>query len=236
MAIERRRDYGKKKPTRDTHKIYIVCEGSVTEPEYFRFFECLSSNLQVITIPSKDGKTDPLKLMESAKNKFLGDNNEFTIDYKQHDKIWFVIDTDKWEDENKIKPLRDFCFQQNKLISKKYDEIKSYTAWNVAQSNPCFEMWYYYHFYETPPKDFEGKVKFKTYLNIVLNRDFKIDRYDPERHPKDLETAIKNAKDNFHTDKDNKVALFSTEMYVLGTEILHFVKCDLDKLKNKMSG
>lgn len=232
MAIERRRDYGKKKPTRDTYKIYIVCEGEVTEPEYFEFFEGLSSNLQVITIPSKEGKTDPLKLMESAKNLFLGDNNEFTIDYKQHDKIWFVIDTDKWEKENKIKPLRDFCTQQNKFISIQYDEIKSYTAWNVAQSNPCFEIWYYYHFYETPPKDFEGKVKFKTYLNIVLNRDFKIDRYDPERHPKDLETAIKNAKDNFHTDKDNKVALFSTEM----SEILHFVKRDLDKLKNKMLG
>ena len=233
MAIERRRDYGKQKPTRDTHKIYIVCEGEKTEPNYFKFFEGLSSNLQVIIIPSENGETDPIKLMESAKNKFLGDNNEFTIDYKQHDKIWFVIDTDRWEKENKIKPLRDFCTQQNKSISKQYDEIKSYTAWNVAQSNPCFEMWYYYHFYETPPKDYEGEEKFKIYLNKVLYRDFKIDRYDPERHPKDLKIAIQNAEVNFNQYK-GKVTLYSTEMYLLGAEILGFVKRDLDKLKNKM--
>ena len=64
--IQRRREYGKQEPTRDAHKIYIVCEGKGTEPAYFAFFEGLSSNLEVITIPPKEG-TDPLKLMERAK-------------------------------------------------------------------------------------------------------------------------------------------------------------------------
>ena len=65
--IQRRREYGKREPSRDAHKIYIICEGKGTEPDYFAFFEGLSSNLQVITIPPTEGN-DPLKLMERAKH------------------------------------------------------------------------------------------------------------------------------------------------------------------------
>ena len=49
--IIRRKEYAKREPSRDAHKIYIVCEGKGTEPAYFSFFEGLSSNLQLITIP-----------------------------------------------------------------------------------------------------------------------------------------------------------------------------------------
>lgn len=132
--IQRRKDYGKREPSRDAHKIYIVCEGKGTEPDYFAFFEGLSSNLQVITIPPTEGRTDPLKLMERAKQVLLGDNREYSVEYENGDTVWFVIDTDTWEKEGKIAPLRDFCSEQNTNISRIFDEIKVYDAWNVAQS------------------------------------------------------------------------------------------------------
>lgn len=228
--IERRRDYGKKNPSRDAHKVYIVCEGKVTEPNYFRFFEGLSSNLQVITIPPSDG-TDPLKLLERAKQILIGKDREYDVEYAHRDTVWFVIDTDTWETEGKITPLRKFCSTKNKSISKEFDEIKSYPAWNVAQSNPCFEIWLYYHLMESPPEDYDAtKERFKTYLDRVLPGGFNYDR-----HPVFIEDAIHNAKVNFKTDKDGKITLFSTEMHLLGTEILGFVKRDLGKLKNKLS-
>ena len=228
--IERRRDYGKKNPSRDAHKVYIVCEGKVTEPNYFRFFEGLSSNLQVITIPPSDG-TDPLKLLERAKQILIGKDREYDVEYAHRDTVWFVIDTDTWETEGKITPLRKFCSTKNKSISKEFDEIKSYPAWNVAQSNPCFEIWLYYHLMETPPEDYDStKERFKTYLDRVLPGGFNYDR-----HPVYLQDAIQNAKVNFRTDKDGKITMFSTEMHLLGTEILGFVKRDLGKLKNKLS-
>ena len=59
--------------------------------------------------------------------------------------------------------------------------------------------------------------------------------FNYDRHPVFMEDAIRNAKANFKTDKDKKVSLFSTEMHLLGSEILGFVKRDLDKFKNKMS-
>lgn len=49
--ITRRKDYSKSEPTKDASKIYIVCEGKGTEPDYFGFFEGLSSNLELIVIP-----------------------------------------------------------------------------------------------------------------------------------------------------------------------------------------
>ena len=113
--IQRRKDYSKREPTKDSHKMYVICEGKGTEPEYFAFFEGLSSNLQVITIPPTDG-TDPLKLMERAKQVLIGEEREFTVEYEHGDTVWFVIDTDKWEEQGKIAPLREFCVQQNASI------------------------------------------------------------------------------------------------------------------------
>ena len=118
--ISRRKDYIKKNPSKDSHKIYIICEGTDTEPCYFKFFENLSSNLQIITIPPKYG-TDPLKLMELAEQILSGENRIYTVDYAQNDKVWFVIDTYSWEIEGKITPLRNFCSDKNAGIHKTYD-------------------------------------------------------------------------------------------------------------------
>ena len=125
--ITRRKDYVKREPSRHANKIYIICEGNSTEPDYFSFFEGLSSNLQLIVIPPESG-TDPLKLMEQAQRLLLSDAAKYSIDYMQRDRIWFAIDTDTWEAEGKIQPLRDFCKQQNGLIAADRKEIKPYEA------------------------------------------------------------------------------------------------------------
>ena len=228
--IQRRRDYDKREPSRDAHKIYIVCEGKSTEPYYFTFFEGLSSNLQVITIPPADG-TDPLKLMERAKQVLIGEDREYTVEYEHGDTVWFVVDTDTWEKEGKIAPLRLFCSQQNAAIPLQYDEVKSYSAWNVAQSNPCFEIWLYYHFYNTKPQeeDVSKYASFKEYVNSVISGGFNFEK-DPAR----LEDAIANTNNNFHITQTGTLLLYSSEVYRLGIEIDGFVKKDVSKLRNKI--
>ena len=229
--IQRRKDYDKREPSRDAHKIYIVCEGKGTEPNYFAFFEGLSSNLQVITIPPEDGKTDPLKLMERANQILIGEDREYTVEYEHGDTVWFVVDTDTWEKEGKIEPLRQFCSQKNGAISLEYDEVKAYSAWNVAQSNPSFEIWLYYHFYENKPVSDEVAkyASFKEYVNNTISGGFNFEK-DPIR----LEDAIMNTKKNFFEDKPISFLVFASEMYRLGTEIDDFVKADIAKLKNKL--
>ena len=228
--IQRRRDYGKREPSRDAHKIYIVCEGKSTEPDYFAFFEGLSSNLQVITIPPTKG-TDPLKLLKRAEQALIGENREYTVDYKQGDTIWFVIDTDTWEKEGKIAPLREFCSQRNATIPLNFDEIKTYNAWNIAQSNPSFEIWLYYHIYENKPApdDVDKHASFKAFVDWCISGGF-----DFEKDPARLEDAVANTKKNFSLEDNGMLPLFTSEMYQLGTEINAFVKNDVAKLRNKL--
>ena len=229
--IRRIRDYDKKAPSRDAHKIYVICEGSETEPAYFTFFKGLSSNLEIIDVPSKDGQTDPLKLKAWAEAHLLGESPKYHINYLENDRIWFVIDTDSWEKEGKITPLRDFCVRINQEELAKLDEAIPYDAWQVAQSNPCFEIWLYYHFFQEPPveEDVKKYASFKEYLTNVVAGGF-----DNEKDPARLEKAIANAKVNFHKDADGKLMLNATEMHILGAEILKFIKKDLDKIKNKL--
>lgn len=228
--ITRRKDYIKKSPSKDARKIYIVCEGKETERKYFEFFQGLSSNLQLIVIPPEEG-TDPLKLMALARKELIEETRNYTLDFIQNDKVWFAIDTDTWETEGKIQPLRVFCEFQNKTIKETYDEVKPYDAWSVAQSNPCFEIWLYYHLYDSAP-DMEAIEKYpsvKAFVDQCIAGGF-----DYERDQARLKDAITNAENNFIRKYNGNPDVFSTEQYLLGKEILFFVNIELQKLRNKL--
>ncbi len=229
--IERRREYTKKAPSRDAHKVYIVCEGSEDEEKYFSFFEGLSSNLKLIVIPSEYGKTDPLKLMERAEACFLAEDRKYTLDYMDRDEVWFVIDTDTWEDEGKIAPLRQFCTEQNEGITQEFDEARPYDAWRVAQSNPSFEIWLYYHFYDASPEKsvVNAAASFKEFVNDSIRGGF-----DYELDQARLNEAVTNALSCWHEDPQGAPELFSTELHLLGRAIDGFVHGELMKLRNKL--
>lgn len=229
--ITRRKDYNKRLPSKNASKIYIVCEGAETEKNYFGFFEGLSSNLELIVIPPEEG-TDPLKLMALACRELVDETATYSLDYMQNDRVWFAIDTDTWEDEGKIQPLREFCVKQNSQIRDRFDEVKPYEAWRVAQSNPCFEIWLYYHHYESAPDVDE----IKTHPSIKSFVDSRIaGGFDYQRDPVRLKDAVANAENNFSRKENGNPGLFSTEEYILGREILGFVNSELQKLRNKLA-
>lgn len=211
--LVRSRRYERQEPLRDSRKIYIYCEGNKREFDYFRFFCGLSSNVNIIPIPSKDGKTDPEKLMEAAQEEF-GINSDvspkYTLDVSQHDNVWFVIDTDLWG--SKITDLRNFCKSQNAGLDNE--------TWYVSQSNPSFEIWLYYHkFSEKPVKnDVDKYSSIKEFVDAQIPGGF-----DSRKHPVRIETAIQNAKATY--EEENQVLkLYSTEVFKLGQVILPFVK------------
>lgn len=229
--ITRRKDYTKRAPSKDASKIYIISEGTDSEIKYLNFFVGLSSNLELIVIPSENG-TDPLKLRELAKEKFFGIDRKYTLDYSQNDQIWFVIDTDTWEREGKIVPLREFCADKNSGISKEYDEVKSYEAWNVAQSNPCFEVWLYYHLYDNIPdaNSAPNGSNIKRYVNNLIGGGF-----DYECDPARIQSAIRRARRTFRTDANGKLGWFSTELFLLAEQIEKFTGNETRKLLGKLT-
>ena len=226
--ISRNRNYSKKEPNKDAHRILIVCEGNDTEPRYFCFFKELSPRLDVIPIPSEDGKTEPTKLMQWAKENLIS-HKVFDVDFYQGDTVWFVIDTDEWEEQGKIGLLRQFCQEQNESVKAKYDERKPYDAWRVAQSNPCFEIWEYYHIYENKPdtKEVEEYATFKEFVHEAIKGGF-----NPGIMPVEVVKAILNAKSNFSKDDEGRLQLYATEVCFLAEEILPFVRRDIDRLRN----
>lgn len=212
--ITRNKNYEKRPPFRNAHKVYIICEGQETEPSYFSFFKELSSNLEVIVIPPENG-TDSIKLKALADKLFFYDTRKYVLDYQSHDSLWFVIDTDSWEEEGKIDQLRKFCASKNEDSSQ---------LCNVAQSNPSFEIWLYYHFYEEKPleREVERFRTFKEYVNATIAGGF-----DFQRDPVRIEEAVINAR-------KNSKGRFSTEVYKLAEAIIPFVAPDLKRLRNKM--
>ena len=104
----RNKKYQRQAPTREAKKVYIFCEGD-REVSYFNYFTGISSNINIIPIGNEDGKSDPLKLKEQAEKHFQG--TSLNADYR--DEVWFVIDTDRWNEKDKITQLKTFCAQNN---------------------------------------------------------------------------------------------------------------------------
>ena len=211
--LVRPRRYERLKPSRDSRKIYIYCEGNRREFDYFKFFCGLSSNVNIIPIPSQKGKTDPNKLMEAAIEDFAINNKmspKYSLDVHQNDNVWFVIDTDEWG--SKISELRNFCKMQNEEIG--------YDTWFVSQSNPCFEIWLYYHEFDEKPVD----EKVKRYSSLKKFVDAMIPGgFDSRKHPAKIESAINNAG-AIYEEYNEAPVLYTTEVFKLGKVIYPFVK------------
>ena len=113
--------YQKLEPFRSAKLFVIICEGGKREPDYFEFFNGISSRIKVKPIPSDQGKSAPNHLLVKA------DEESKKNDFCEFDELWFVIDTDRWREH--IHNLRTSCATKHN--------------WFVAQSNPCFEVWLY---------------------------------------------------------------------------------------------
>ncbi len=221
--LSRNKIYEKVETKIDAKKVYIFCEGEETEVKYFKYFQGLSSNIDIIPIPNDNGKSDPLKLKENANLLFFGNEDvlpQFELNKEYKDEVWFVIDTDRWNEGNKIELLKEFCYSQD----------ESENLWNVVQSNPCFELWFYYHFHENMPDENEvdSFTSFKEFVNSQIKGGF-----DTRSMPIELTTAIENSTKNFNITS-NQPDLFSTEVHNLGKVIISFVGKQLDKARQMM--
>lgn len=221
--LSRNKVYEKVDTKIDAKKVYIFCEGEETEVKYFKYFQGLSSNIDIIPIPNDNGKSDPLKLKENAILLFFGSEDvlpQFELSKEYKDEVWFVIDTDRWNEGNKIELLKEFCSSQD----------TSENLWNVVQSNPCFELWFYYHFYENRPDEDEIKNfnSFKEFVNNQIRGGF-----DSRSMPIELMSAIENSIKNLKIT-NRQPELFSTEVHDLGKVIISFVGMQLNKAREMM--
>jgi hypothetical protein len=107
-------------------KILIVCEGTKTEPNYFKAFKKINRGTAVYDISIKGIGENTIKVVDKAielRDKVINTNQKY-------DRVWAVFDKDSFSDAK----------FNGAIIKAKNNGI--YIAW----SNEAFELWYLYHF------------------------------------------------------------------------------------------
>jgi hypothetical protein len=213
--ILKNRPFAPQLPNEDAKIIYIFCDGAKREKQYFNAFNELDSRIKVEIYALKDGEDNsPKGLLELANNCFIETEEKPNPKYQllEEDEVWFVVDTDKDKKESRkpqIKALRRECVLKN---------------WHVVQSNPCFEVWLYYHFYEQKP-NFEGMEFCKGWKQYIQKKK---GGFDSKKHPILIQNAIQNAESNYGQDENDIPHIATTDVFRLSKSILPMIKDKLD--------
>lgn len=215
--IVKHRLFERRTPSRDAKLFIICCEGNKREPQYFTYFQEISSNIRLEIIkPESDSNNSPTGLFDQAVQELCSDESTF-LEYEltENDEVWFVIDTDSWGE--KILELRKSCSKKN---------------WHVAQSNPCFEVWLYYHKFKEKPNfvDMHLSAAWKEYIDGIFPGGF-----DSRKHPIFIYEAITNAKENFMSENSSP-QFCSTEVCFLAEKFYPYVKEEINRARQMLSG
>jgi len=131
-----KRSYARKAPDRDAKLINIYCEGANREPEYFKYFNELSSRIKLEKIPApRQGDNSPTGLDAQAYKDLIKPepDNELKYNINENDEIWFVIDTDTWG--AKINALKASCSEHiNCNIAQ---GVEPHLRLNLKTGTPC---------------------------------------------------------------------------------------------------
>ena len=113
---------------RDYSLFAIACEGTVTEPGYFRPFDGINRvKVDIIEdISMETGNSSPGNVLKRVQTYI----EEHQLSAEDGDSLWCVIDVDRWP-QDQIEELHAFCAHKEN--------------WNLVISNPCIEIWLLYH-------------------------------------------------------------------------------------------
>lgn len=207
---------------RDAKSIYIFCEGRKREFQYFEYFREIDSriNIDVYKLhPHEDNS--PLGLLKIAENCIIPSDSNINPKYNfiEGDEVWIVLDIDKDRDDSREPQIQEVSMKcENK------------DGWFIAKSNPCFEVWLYYHTNQEKPNFEKSEIcsEWKQLVNENISGGF-----DSRRHPIFIEKATLNASNNFELI-ENTPNLGSTEVYNIANSIIPLIKTKLDKVLNEI--
>lgn len=132
MAIPRRKLVDRNVQQRGARLFLIVTEGARTEPNYFRAVEDARlipvERMKLHVVPPDDGATAPKHLLGRAETA-----QRAVQPWQPDDEVWLVFDVDAQSGSNRLDQVRETA----------QDAMRR--GWQVAVSNPCFEVWFLLH-------------------------------------------------------------------------------------------
>jgi hypothetical protein len=165
----------------------------------------------------------PRGMLGIAKSCLLASADNPTPKYslQNGDEVWIVLDTDP-----------DFASSRKPQIAAVKADIQAYNSWSLVESNPCFEVWLYYHGNE--PMDnligMEACGSWKTILNTAFSGGF-----DTRKHPIFIEEATRRARASHSLDGNGDLAPGSTEVYRLSESMLKPLAEKIRDVRNSLN-
>ncbi len=211
--------FTRRSASREAKSIYIFGEGVSREYHYFLYFKEIDTRINIEIYPLNETEDNsPKGLFKIATDCIIKSelNPNPKYEFIENDEVWIVLDTDKDK----------FVSREKQIIELRADCTK--LNWFVAQSNPCFEVWLYYHFFKAKP-EFEG-IEFCKGWKPLLNEE---GGFDSRKHPIFIQNAIENSINNFN--ETNEIPnIGSTEVHKLSQSILSIVKDKINKVLNEI--
>ena len=196
MPRKQNKVYSKQRVFRDHRKFVIIAEGD-REDDYFGFFNEINRRIKIVTVPRDKGK--------SACKFFLERLHEYNIreGIEHEDLIWFITDVDKWE-RSEIDSLQAVCLDN--------------PNYNLAISNPCFEVWLYFHYSNPETLKTKTPKHLKTKLGTIVQGG-----YNKKTFCLRIDVAAKSAKKSDKHPKHYFPVEMNTKVYNLAEEMLKFL-------------
>lgn len=191
---------------KDYRLFAIACEGEKREVQYFSIFKQMSNRIKIDIIEEIVSDENMLgEHKQKSAPKWVLDRAIKYIDSKglaDEDSLWFVMDVDRWN-ENQLREIAAFC-----------DE---HPNWHIVLSNPCFEVWLYFHKKSNIQK---SKSICSQDFKIEIN-SFNIGGFHTYRYIPDIGKAIKNSKSADSNPAYFMPAFKETKVYLLGEALLN---------------
>lgn len=204
--------YQKGEPVQDPSFIFIISGGEKREKDYFTLLrqdDGVGNRLKIVFV-SKEGQGMPPEAMWKEAEECLDegcleeDGKVYSI--IEGDKVYLLSDVDEYAPSlQRLLPIcgEELCCQ-----------------WII--SNPAFEIWLFYHFFDSPEQlsdciDMEVKMR-SQWLKRRLN-ELVAGGINPVQAIKNMPTAIGNSRKNYKEDKPLP-KLFSTQMHIVAEHIL----------------
>ena len=169
--------------------VYLICEGKETEIRYFKRFRSRGCHIDIIPSPSQYKVADCLVQKARAT---MGTNPYYP---EEGDVIWCVFD----RDENS-----DAVLQKAKYAAKQ-------KGYQLAYSNPSFELWFLLHFVNQRTKVANCQAVIR-----MLKQSGRMEKYEKNQDVYDQlkplqKDAVERAKQRIHALEEENIEVISRE-------------------------
>ena len=207
--------YTRREPLLSPKLYFVISGGTVRERDYLMALERKRElkGLQVVFITSKrnEGGLTPKMMLEKveeiiANKSFMRNGTLFNI--TDIDSIYLISDVDHYADE----------------LQALVPQAKGF-RWVI--SNPAFEIWLYYAYFNNPHVDLAGiaELSQSQMSSALKNRNdrLKPGGIDPRKAFEQMPEAISNAAAHYAEDEYGVPTLFATQMHHFATDVLNVI-------------